>query len=97
MIKNRKITSSLLATLLIAGACTDLEVKEKDSLVIVTEEGSFAGVDPTAALVTSYSDLRDFANQENIFSLSEVTSDELLVPTRGTDWGDNGIFRTLLY
>ncbi len=25
----------------------------------------------------------------------EVSSDELLVPTRGTDWGDNGIWRTL--
>ena len=25
----------------------------------------------------------------------EITSDELLCPTRGTDWGDNGVWRTL--
>jgi hypothetical protein len=27
--------------------------------------------------------------------MTEVTTDELLVPTRGTDWGDNGVWRTL--
>ena len=76
-------------------ACTDLEVEEKDSLVIETETGEFAGVDPAASLTSAYRDLRAFNTQENLFALSEVSSDELLVPTRGTDWGDNGVWRNL--
>ena len=33
--------------------------------------------------------------RHNFFALQEVSTDEMLVPTRGTDWGDNGIWRTL--
>lgn len=84
-----------LSSLVVIGACTDLEVTEKDSLVIETEGGSFSGIDPTAGLATSYADLRGFSAENNVYALLEVTSDELLVPTRGTDWGDNGIWRTL--
>jgi hypothetical protein len=88
-----KITSGILAAILIAG-CTDLEVKEKDSYLIEAE-GVFAGVPPDATLNSAYLDLRDWGNQENLYALSEVASDELLVPTRGVDWGDNGIWRSL--
>jgi starch-binding outer membrane protein, SusD/RagB family len=96
MIKKIKmIKVTVLSAAVIFASCTNLDVKEKDSLVIETAEGSFAGVDPAAALSTGYADLRGFANQENLYALTEVTSDELLVPTRGTDWGDNGIWRTL--
>src|SRR5690606_38641346 len=35
------------------------------------------------------------ATQEELYALSEVTADVLVVPTRGTDWGDNGVWRTL--
>lgn len=30
-----------------------------------------------------------------MYALEEVTTDELLIPTRGTDWGDNGVWRQL--
>ena len=89
------INSCFLLTICLFGACTDLEVEEKDSLIIESETGEFSGVEPRAALSSAYTDLRGLGNQENHFALSEVTSDELLVPTRGTDWGDNGIWRTL--
>src|SRR5690606_39002916 len=89
------INSCFLLSLCLIGACTDLEVEEKDSLIIESETGEFSGVEPGAALASAYTDLRGLGNQENHFALSEVTSDELLVPTRGTDWGDNGIWRTL--
>lgn len=85
----------LVAAAVTLAACTDLEVKEKDSKVIETESGDFAGVEPSAALVSSYADLRGFSDQANLYALYEVTSDEFLVPTRGTDWGDNGVWRTL--
>jgi hypothetical protein len=94
--KKKYIQHFILATsMFVIGSCTDLEVKEKDSIVIETEGGDFGGVAPGAALATSYADLRGFTGQDNLYALLEVTTDELLVPTRGTDWGDNGVWRTL--
>lgn len=75
-------------------ACTDLEVEELDS-VVIEDAGQFTGVDPAATLESAYADLRDIGDQNRLFTLTEVSSDEMLVPTRGTDWGDNGVFRTL--
>jgi starch-binding outer membrane protein, SusD/RagB family len=91
----KKINYWLIGSLIAFAACTDLEVEEKDSLV-VESGGEFSGVSPTEALNTAYGDIRGtFEPQDNLYALTEVTSDELLVPTRGTDWGDNGIWRTL--
>ena len=78
-------------------ACTNLEIEETDSII---STGSTAGFEPLASPASSLSDLYnkvggDFATQENMYALSEVTTDELLVPTRGTDWGDNGVWRQL--
>jgi hypothetical protein len=90
-----KFLSLGFAGMLITGACTDLEVENRDSLVIETESGEFGGVEPAAALASAYTDLRGLGDQANWYALADVSSDELLVPTRGTDWGDNGIWRTL--
>lgn len=78
-------------------ACTDLEIEQTDS-IISKDTGS--GFEPLANPASSLSDLYnkvggDFATQENMYALSEVTTDELVVPTRGTDWGDNGVWRQL--
>lgn len=84
------------ALAIFAFSCTDLEVEETDSVAIEDESGNFSGVNPATALETSYSNLQGtFNNQANLYALQEVTSDELLVPTRGTDWGDNGQWRVL--
>jgi starch-binding outer membrane protein, SusD/RagB family len=45
--------------------------------------GVYASLAPT---FTSYLD---------IFALSGVTTDEAIIPTRGTDWDDNGVWRVL--
>jgi starch-binding outer membrane protein, SusD/RagB family len=87
------ITSGILAAIFSVG-CTDLEVKEKDSYLIEAA-GVFSGVPADATLNSAYLDLQGWGNQENLYALSEVASDELLVPTRGVDWGDNGIWRSL--
>src|SRR5688572_32320887 len=99
--KKNKVTIILLSAFFIfVGACTDLEVEEKDSVVIETETGSFSGIDPATGLTSAYADLRNdppgqFTVQNNVYALLEVTTDEYLVPTRGTDWGDNGVWRSL--
>jgi len=91
----------VFASLFILGltfSCTDLEIEETDSLISEdTGDTGFSGVsNPSSALNDLYNKVGgDFATQESMYSLSEVTSDELLVPTRGTDWGDNGVWRQL--
>ena len=74
--------------------CTDLEVEELDSVVVEDENLEFDG-DAGALLRTAYNQLAAFTNQANVYALYEHTSDELLGPTRGTDWGDNGVWRLL--
>jgi starch-binding outer membrane protein, SusD/RagB family len=75
-------------------ACTDLVTKETDSKVIKSSAAGGGG-DPAALLESSYKDLGTFTDQANIFSLTEHTTDELIPPTRGVDWGDNGVWRSL--
>ena len=85
----------LLAIFVIS--CTDLEIEGTDS--IINEDaggGAFTGVEDVDASITNlYNGLNRVGDQANIYAISEVSTDELLVPTRGTDWGDNGIWRTL--
>lgn len=90
------ITSALLMAVL--SSCTNLEIDETDSIITrdVATSQFTPLTDPASALNDLYNKAgSDFQTQEDMFALSEVTSDELLVPTRGTDWGDNGVWRQL--
>jgi starch-binding outer membrane protein, SusD/RagB family len=100
MIKNMKITNKkiwavALSLMLLAPSCS-LDIEETDSL-LSDESTVFDGVkDVDSYLQTIYNAIRDQAGCEcNLYALTEVTTDELMVPTRGTDWGDNGVWRTL--
>ncbi len=87
----------ILISMLLVISCTDLEIEESDS-AIADSETEFTGIeDPTPFVDNLYSgDLKGIVeNQQDLYALNEVTTDELLVPTRGTDWGDNGIWRQL--
>ncbi len=81
-------------SMLFVFSCTNLQVDEKDSIVIESS-GGFQSGDPTELLNSAYTDLSAFCDQANIYSLYDHTSDEMIPPTRGTDWGDNGVWRTL--
>ena len=74
--------------------CTDLEPELTDSVLVETEEGTFQG-DPAELLSSVYRQMQHFTAQENVLALMEQPSDEMIGPTRGTDWGDNGIWRLL--
>jgi len=86
-----------MMTALFMISCTNLEIKETDSIHSSGGDGGFSGVEDVDASVTNlYNSLNgQLADQGNYFALNEVTTDEQLVPTRGTDWGDNGVWRTL--
>lgn len=76
-------------------ACTDLVTKEVDSKVIVTDASGATNVVPSEALANSYNALSAFTDQASIYSLTEHVTDELIPPTRGVDWSDNGVWRSL--
>ena len=79
----------------VLSACTDLVNDEKDSVVNKTTDGGFAPVNVTEALASAYKDLSTYSDQAGIYALGEHVTAEMIPPTRGVDWGDNGVWRTL--
>ncbi len=73
------------------------EIEETDSIITDEELGIFDGVGVVQpSLDNLYNGIYGMiGGQDNFYALNEVATDETLVPTRGTDWGDNGIWRTL--
>jgi starch-binding outer membrane protein, SusD/RagB family len=83
----------IIASTVLVGisACTKLDQKLGGDVVFTPS----AGV-ATALLNGTYNDLTGLLHgQDQIFSLQENTTDESLVPTRGGDWDDNGVWRVL--
>ena len=76
-------------------SCSDLTIVETDSVIQATPV--FSGVEDVDGQLTSVyrNTYGMIGEQGNWFAMNEVSTDELLVPTRGTDWGDNGIWRQL--
>jgi hypothetical protein len=93
--RNLKLYFSILGcAAMLSTSCTKLETKETDSEIRVSASGFVAG-DPAKLLTSAYSKLDVFADQANIYSLGQHTTAQMIPPTRGTDWGDNGVWRTL--
>ncbi|MEZ0608282.1 RagB/SusD family nutrient uptake outer membrane protein [Fibrella sp. WM1] len=90
------LTLGLSVGLATLSGCTDLVVKENSSIVVNTA-GSTGGskINASEALVAAYKDLGMYTDQGNIYALNEHTTAEMIPPTRGVDWGDNGVWRTL--
>jgi len=97
MINRRTLKRTWFLPALFLIASCDLEIEESDRVFTDEEVGVFGGVSNVSTSVDDlYGSLNgQMGDQANFFALNEVTTDELLVPTRGTDWGDNGIWRTL--
>jgi hypothetical protein len=89
-----KISSLLLLTG-IAG-CTKLNEKYESSFTSAQITASLGTTGTTLLLQGAYTDIATpFTGQDEVFSLEENTADECLVPTRGGDWDDNGVWRVL--
>ena len=88
-----KYLSITLTAVFALASCTDLEIEETDSFIT---EGFQGLEDPASALDQLYNNVYgQWGDQANRYALYEVTTDALLVPTRGADWGDNGRWRKL--
>jgi len=93
--KSKSIFKPLLAVMVLAtlGSCTDLEIEETDSVNTELFEGV---VDPGSFIQGLYNNVAGFTgDQANLFAMAEVTTEEFIIPTRGADWGDNGLWRQL--
>jgi hypothetical protein len=95
--KRNQIYKLLVAgvSMVAMSACTDLVTDEKDSVVNEVVEGGFAPVNVPEALASAYKDLSTYSDQAGIYALGEHVTAEMIPPTRGVDWGDNGVWRTL--
>lgn len=72
-------------------SCTDLEETIYEDITsdnFFSSEGDYYSV-----LVNAYGNLRPWL--WNYYNISQVSSDETIVPTRGGDWGDGGVWREL--
>ena len=90
-----KFKNKLLYSFLFVGTfgCTKLDQKLQDSF---TSSPTSGNADVTALLNGAYNSMNGLMHaQDQLFSLQETTSDEALIPTRGGDWDDNGVWRVL--
>lgn len=83
-------------TVLIAlcfASCTKLDVKLKAPNAEATQDAG--GAPEASSLSKVYEQLNQLLGQGNSYAMDEHTTDELMGPTRGTDWDDFGTWRKL--
>lgn len=91
---NRNLLIAGVAFSLLASSCTKLE--EKYNANVTTNPATGSAPNVGNLLTAVYNSMRNtFQGQEGIFALWEMTTDELIGPTRGPDWDDNGAWRVL--
>lgn len=84
------------AALVLLQATNSCSLKEDFSGSLASPANG-GGANSASSLLTGvYNSVRGpFEGNVNAFALSEVTTDERIMPTRGPDWDDNGVWRAL--
>src|SRR5690348_12765111 len=90
----RHIMIIILVFTMVSFHCTKLHEKFNGDLTPDQISGSASNA---GALLTGvYNSMRTtWQDQTRIYCLWEMTTDELIGPTRGPDWDDNGVWRVL--
>jgi starch-binding outer membrane protein, SusD/RagB family len=85
-----KITT-LVTFIWLFASCTNLDE------VVLDEVSGNNTSNPANALAAAYDRLGDgtFTDHGAVFSMQEYTTDEAILPTRGSDWGDGGKWRAM--
>src|SRR6478609_1581867 len=90
---NQFMQRGLTLLMIVVLVSCNLDVQVKDPNVIRAAEN---GAPPPESLSTIYGQLNGLAtDQGDWFGMAEHTTDELMGPTRGTDWDDFGTWRKL--
>lgn len=87
-----KFLGAALAITTVMAGCTDLKEQVLDEVLL----GSNI-TNPDNALSAAYGQLGNntFVDHAHVFGLQEYSTDEAMLPTRGSDWGDNGVYRAI--
>lgn len=91
--KTGKYIVPVAGFLTLFSSCTKLDVKLKDPNSVAQQTAG--GAPAPSSLSKVYEQLNQLSGQENWFAMEEHTTDELMGPTRGTDWDDFGTWRKL--
>lgn len=86
-IKNLMLFATTIVMLM--ASCKKLDEQLYGSKVLASTSSS------SADLGSVYQQLQGIATQGNTYALQEHSTDEMMGPTRGTDWGDFGTWRKL--
>lgn len=89
----KKIIFGFVALLLVSSACTNLDETIYDGI----PESEFPE-NPTQSVnigVGAYDPLKELQDFGGWWFCQEITTDEMVAPTRNTDWDDNGKWRSL--
>ncbi len=91
----KKVALPFVAVLAMSG-CTKLNEDLGSTLTNGQVSNALGSAGTGLLLSAAYSDLGGpLTAQDQVFSLMENTTDESLVPTRGGDWDDNGVWRVM--
>src|SRR6266705_3533345 len=80
--------AGLVALLVPLHGCTNLD--ESPPSLITPNNFYHSESEAVAALAGIYAQLRSTAPEGSIYDANEVSTDEVVVPTRGSDWYDGG-------
>lgn len=84
----KAVLIAFVFTVAVIPACTDLE---EEVFSQVTADNFFKNEEELiSALGAAYTSLYGYMGTTSLYAAQEVSSDELVVPTRGPDWGDGG-------
>jgi len=84
--KTKLAVAGVIALCALAPACTDLTEVPQSA---ITPENFYRNADEAiGGLASVYAQLR--STNDEYYNISEISTDEMIVPTRGQDWYDNG-------
>ena len=78
-------------TILVVTSCTKLDETFRSEL----EQGNSGNIAADQLLISAYNSINGPFQTGDLWHVSEHTTDEVIAPTRGPDWDDNGQWRAL--
>jgi starch-binding outer membrane protein, SusD/RagB family len=91
----KKLLTVMLGLSLITISCTKLN-EDLNGQLSESQVSGGGAANAGALLAGVYDNIRGtFQDQAGVYALWEMTTDELIGPTRGGDWDDNGAWRVL--
>lgn len=89
----KRVIIAVASLVLIGSSCTDLDEKLYDGIPASKYPENESQISTIGLDV--YNPIKNFMDNAGWWFAQEITTDEMVAPTRGTDWDDNGKWRSL--